>query len=73
VIFTEKVPVNLGAAGLEQCGHLIFGYFMFLHGLVELPGDEFLDRLHLRPSRTALGFETTPIGRLAFPDAFCST
>src|SRR5260370_28793714 len=47
VAFRIQEPVNLGAAGLEQRGHFIFGYFLFLHGLFELPGDDLLDRLCL--------------------------
>src|SRR6266478_2879800 len=54
VVVRIKEPVNLGAAGLEQWRHLIFGYFLFLHGLVELPSDDFLDRLCLRLFKDAL-------------------
>ena len=48
VAFRIQEPVNLGAAGLEQCRHFIFGYFFLPHGLIELPRDHLLHRLRLR-------------------------
>src|SRR6266446_966481 len=57
VVFGIKEPVHLGAAGLEQGSHLIFGYFLFLHGLVELPCDDFLDRLRLRLFKDTLALQ----------------
>src|SRR6266571_5703265 len=54
VAFRTKQAVNLRAAGLEQFGHLVFGYFPFPHGRVELPRHDFLDRLCLRLFKNAL-------------------
>src|SRR5260370_24803 len=54
VAFWIEEPVNLGAACLEQRSHLIFGYFLSLHGLVELPRDNLLDRLCLCLFKDAL-------------------
>jgi hypothetical protein len=48
VVFRVKETVNLGAAGFEQRGHLVFGDFLFLHGLRELPRNDLLGRLPLR-------------------------
>src|SRR5207244_5384254 len=47
VVLRIKQTVNLGAARLEQRGHLVLGDFLFLHGLGKLRRDDLLDSLRL--------------------------
>ena len=48
VVLCVQQPVNLRAARLQQRGHAVLRYFLLLHGLGELPGDDLLDRLRWR-------------------------
>src|SRR5207237_6890313 len=48
VVLRVENAVDLGAAGLEQCRHARLRNLFLLHGLGELPGHNFLDRLRLR-------------------------
>src|SRR5208283_1131732 len=48
VVFGIEQTVNLGPAGLEQRRHSRLGYFLFLHGLGELPCHHLLNGLGLR-------------------------
>jgi hypothetical protein len=57
VIFRIEEAVDLRAAGLEHRSHAIFGDFLFLHGLFELPGDDLFDRLRLRLLKNAFFFQ----------------
>ena len=57
VVFCTEEPVNLRAARLQQRGHSLLRDFRLLHGLGELPGYDFLDRLRLRLLKNAFPFE----------------
>src|SRR5687767_12342849 len=63
---------NLGAARLEQRGHLVLGKFLFLHRLDELPRDNFLNRLRLHLLKNALLFEKVINARTHMFLAHCS-
>jgi hypothetical protein len=52
---TEKEAVNLARLVVSSVAILIVRYFLFLDGLVDLPGDEFLDRLCLRLFKDGVG------------------
>lgn len=45
IVFRVKQAVNLGTARLDQRGHLVFRYFLFLHGFGELPRDDLLEKV----------------------------
>src|ERR1035437_9435966 len=57
VVSRIKNTVNLCPARFEQRCHARLGYFLFLHGLGELPRDDFLNRLCLRLFKDAFLLE----------------
>jgi hypothetical protein len=57
VISCIQQPVNLRAARLQQRGHAVLRYFLFLHRLGELPRDHLFDRLCLRLFEDPLLFQ----------------